>query len=124
MTQAVVALADTGHGEGAMSLLVGEGESGTEALATQGRSCLPTPRALVLPGMCRSSGDKRLGLWVGSLLRVRQANKQDRLGHRRESGWVAPNKPGESRENREKFAIMVESGRTSKRRPQHPEECP
>lgn len=36
MEQAVVALAATGHVEGAVSLLVG-GEVGTEALVTQGR---------------------------------------------------------------------------------------
>lgn len=46
--QAVVALAATGHVEGALSLLVG-GKAGTEVLVTQGRGNLPTLRALVPP---------------------------------------------------------------------------
>ena len=46
--QAVVALAATGHVEGALSLLVG-GKAGTEVLVTQGRGSLPTLRVLVPP---------------------------------------------------------------------------
>ncbi|XP_036132331.1 rhomboid domain-containing protein 3 isoform X1 [Molossus molossus] len=61
MEQAVVALAATGHVEGAVSLLVG-GEVGTEVLVTQGRGGPAHPEGLGPPSTGRPSGDKSPGL--------------------------------------------------------------